>query len=66
MALTKEEREHYEKKFGQIWETNELIAEFEVESFLAPFVFVKKRSSGRRGTLQFEHSPRFYFNFVER
>lgn len=46
-----------------VWNTRELSAQFEVQSFLAPFCMVKRRSDGQRGTVMFQHSPRFYFDF---
>ena len=47
------------------WTTDELRDLFTVHSFAAPFVLVTRRADGARGTLDFTHSPRFYFNFVE-
>ena len=47
----------------QTWTTEQVRAEFEVLSFLAPFVFVRRRSDNVEGTLQFSHSPRIYFGF---
>jgi hypothetical protein len=47
------------------WDTRELQAEFEVISFLAPFVRVVRKSDGKSGVMEFTYSPRFYFNFVE-
>jgi len=48
---------------GQVWDTEALRAEFTVHSFLAPFVLVTRLRDGVRGTLEFTHSPRRYFNF---
>jgi hypothetical protein len=31
---------------------------------MAPFVVVRRRVDGQKGNLEFQHSPRFYFNFV--
>ena len=56
-------REYLEAKHGQVWSTSEMTQEFEVIGFLAPFVAVKRRSDGMRGTLMFQHNPRFYFFF---
>jgi hypothetical protein len=42
---------------GQRWTTEEMVAEFEVISFHAPFV-VARRSDGQPGALEFTHSPR--------
>lgn len=59
-------REILEEKFGQVWNTEELQEDFEVTSFLAPCVFVTRKSDNVKGTLMFNHSPRFYFDFKER
>ena len=45
------------------WDTTELQRDFEVLHFLAPFVVVKRRADGVRGTLEFTHRPRRYFDF---
>ncbi len=50
---------------GQRWDTDALRQEFEVTGFLAPFVMVRRRADGVKGSLEFTHSPRFYFNFRE-
>ena len=44
--------------------TEELRAEFEVIGFLAPFVMIREKATGVTGTMQFNHMPRVYFNFV--
>jgi hypothetical protein len=49
----------------QRWNGDELRRDFEVIGFSAPFVVVKRKSDGVKGSLEFTHSPRFYFNFVE-
>lgn len=56
-------REYLESKHGQIWDTTELQQEFEVLGFLAPFVIVRRRTDGVKGSLLFQSSPRFYFEF---
>ena len=45
------------------WDTDALREQFEVLGFLAPFVVVKRRSDGAKGSLEFTHSPRIYFNW---
>lgn len=45
------------------WTTDELREEFEVIGFLAPFVVVRRKNDGVKGTLEFTHNPRVYFNF---
>ena len=45
------------------WDTDQVRELFEVHSFLAPFVLVTRKQDGVRGTLEFTHNPRWYFNF---
>lgn len=52
-----------EAKHGQVWNTLELARDFEVEAFSAPFVVARRRSDGIRGTLVFQHEPRFYWGY---
>lgn len=56
-------REALEAKYGKVWDTAEMQADFEVSGFMAPFVGVRRRSDGAEGTLMFQHNPRFYFSF---
>lgn len=56
-------REALEAQHGQVWSTSELGGDFEVLGFMAPFVVVRRKSDGRKGSLEFQHGPRFYFNF---
>ena len=56
-------REALEAEYGRVWNTEELSQEFEVVGFMAPLVVVRRRSDGKKGSLEFQHSPRFYFNF---
>ena len=57
------ERVALEAQYGQVWNTEELSRDFEVIGFMAPFVVVRRKSDGQKGSLEFRHSPRFYFNF---
>jgi len=57
-------REALESQYEQVWDIHELSQEFEVVGFAAPFVVVRRKSDGLMGSLEFQHSPRFYFNFV--
>jgi hypothetical protein len=56
-------RAELERQYGTVWDTSELGRDFEVLGFAAPFVVVKRRSDGVRGSLLFQHHPRFYFSF---
>lgn len=49
---------------NQRWTTEELQRDFIVHGFLAPFIAVTRKSDGKKGSLEFSHSPRIYFNFV--
>jgi len=57
-------REALEAQYGQVWDTSELGQYFEVLGFMAPFVVVRRKSDGQKGSLEFQHHPRFYFNFA--
>jgi hypothetical protein len=48
---------------GQKWAPDELIRDFDVLGFAAPFVVVMRRSDKVIGSLEFTGSPRVYFAF---
>jgi hypothetical protein len=56
-------RAKLEIKYGQVWDTDELGNDFQVMGFLAPYVVVRRKSDGVKGSLEFQHEPRFYFLF---
>ena len=56
-------REALEALHGQVWSTDELSQDFEVLGFMAPMIAVRRKSDGIKGSLYFQHRPRFYFNF---
>ncbi len=56
-------RELLELEHGKVWDTAQMTHDFDVLSFAAPFVVVRRKSDGQNGTLMFQHSPRFYFAF---
>ena len=58
-------REALEALHGQVWNTEELSRDFEVLGFGAPVIAVVRKSDGVKGSLFFQHRPRFYFNFKE-
>ena len=57
-------REALEAQYGQVWDTQQLAQNFEVIGFLAPLVVVRRKADGVKGSLEFQHQPRFYFNFA--
>ncbi|MAX37648.1 MAG: hypothetical protein CME33_13910 [Gimesia sp.] len=56
-------REDLEQKHGQVWDTQEMQEEFEPLGFMAPLIIVRRRSNGTKGSLKFQHNPRFYFDW---
>ena len=56
-------RDALELRYGQVWDTEQLQADFDVIGFAAPLVIVKSKSTGQRGTMFFQHQPRFYFSY---
>lgn len=56
-------REKLTAAYGDVYDTQQLGETFEVEGFAAPFVVVRRKSDGVRGSLEFQHMPRFYFRF---
>ena len=56
--------EEIKKQFDH-YTTAELHEHFTVHVFMSPFVVVTEKSTGKKGTMYFIHSPRLYFNFIE-
>lgn len=54
-----------EAKHGEVLDTAQVQEKYEVLGFAAPCVIVRRRTDGKRGTLFFQHSPRFFFLFQE-
>lgn len=57
--------EEYRAKYGKAWDTKGMQEEFEPIAFMAPFIMVRRKSDGKKGTLMFQHSPRVYWGFEE-
>ena len=56
-------RQELEKEHGQVWSTDEIRRDFEVVGFAAPLIVVRRLADGKKGSLFFQHSPRFYWGF---
>ena len=56
-------KEDLEARYGDVWDTQQLQEHFTVLSFLAPFCVVLRKSDGVRGSVMFQHNPRFYHSF---
>lgn len=61
---TDAERKRLEAQYGKVWNTAELSAAFKIIGFAAPYVVVQRKADGLKGSLEFQHSPRFYFNLI--
>jgi len=59
------QREELEEKYGEVWDTQQMQDKFTVIGFLAPYAEVTENESGKKGTIEFQADPRFYFNFIE-
>jgi hypothetical protein len=59
------EKEELANIHDEVLSTSEAVQKYEFIAFCAPFVEVRRRTDGQIGTLEFQHSPRFYFKFVE-
>jgi len=57
------ERSKLEAREGQVWTTDEVGEDFEIIGFAAPMVVARRKSDGVKGTLFFQHEPRFYFGW---
>jgi len=64
-AEKQKERARLEALYGQVWDTTELQKDFEVMGFMAPLVVVVKKATGEKGSLEFQHLPRFYYSFTK-
>jgi hypothetical protein len=57
------DRAALEAAYGQVWDTRELARDFVVIGFIAPLIAVRRKQDGILGSLEFQHQPRFYFNW---
>ena len=56
-------RQDLEERHGTVYDTEEMREHFEAIGFAAPFIVVRRRSDGAKGSLMFQHSPRLYWGF---
>ena len=59
------DRQILEQRHGRIWDSRELGQDFQVIGYLAPYVVVRRKADGVRGSLEFQHHQRFHFNWRE-
>ena len=60
-----EQKKFLEEQGRITWTTDELARDFEVLGFSMNICVVRRKSDGQKGSLDFTHSPRLYFNFIE-
>jgi len=58
-------RPELERHHGTVWDSMELAKAFEIIGFMAPLVVARRKADDRIGSLEFQHCPRFYFNWQE-
>ena len=56
-------REALEAEYGQVWDTKQMCEDFEAQGFGAPYIAVIRKVDRVKGSLEFQHNPRFYYNF---
>jgi len=59
------DRAELERRHGRVWDLRDLAADFIVVGFAAPYVVVRRKADGVVGSLEFQHEPRFYFEWKE-
>jgi hypothetical protein len=60
-----ERRKQLEAQYGEVYTKDEVLERWEIIGFMAPFVVVREKATGKKGSLEFSHMPRFYFNYQE-
>ena len=63
--MSEKNKKELQKEYGRVWTPKELQEEFEVLEFGVPFIIVRRKKDGVKGSLMFQHTPRFYFHFVK-
>lgn len=58
-------RKELESNGNKVYNTTELQAKYEVLGFASGFVAVKDKTTGEKGSFDFTHIPRLYYNYVK-
>lgn len=56
-------KEALEQQYGEVWDTDQMSELFRPVGFMAPYLVVVRIADNQKGSLEFQHDPRFYFNF---
>ena len=54
-----------EARYGRVWDSHQVAADFVVVGLGAPRVVVRRKTDNQLGSLFFQHDPRYYFAFKE-
>lgn len=63
LGLVPGSRDALKAEHGQVWDSQELLKDFEVLECLGPYVAVRRRSDGQRGNVEADDDFRFFFSF---
>ena len=55
-------RAQLEEAYGQVYTLEELQKEYDIIGFAAPLVVVINKITAEKGSFEFTHLPRYYFN----
>ncbi len=58
-------RAKLESEYDEVLSGDEMAAKYTVSGFGMGLCVVRRKSDNQRGSLDFTHMPRFYFNFIE-
>ena len=56
-------REELEARYGQVWGTRELAAQFVVTAIIGNQIIVRRKADNVVGRLTVQPQPRYYFDF---
>lgn len=60
---TPREFDELEGSYDEVWSERDAAERFEIYGFKPPFALARCIATGERGTLLFQNSPRYYFNW---
>ncbi len=58
-------REELERVYGQVWDEQELLRDFEVLGWIDSGVEVRRKADEAHGTLSSQDCPRYYYCWLE-
>ncbi len=65
LNVTAADKQELGRRHGTTWDPKELAEQFEVVGIMAPLVVVRRKADDVVGSMEFQHCPRFYFNWRE-